>query len=247
MQRIRDAVAAVTGFEKWSHADKLRFFAWVLHADGKEDIKPADFGACFDAVHLARPPGLYRAIEALEQQRDLLPSPKKGVGLRLSKKHRDAHDAKYGQRRVTVEVLKELEGLPAKLSNPLQREYLDEALKCFRAGAWRAAIIMAWNLAYDHLCEHVMAKKLAEFNAQCTGWKKQFIVNARTDLRKLDERTVIDTCRTATITDKTFDKCLVRNLEIRNDAAHPSGSRYSQSQAEAFMMDIVQNVVLAIR
>jgi hypothetical protein len=56
--------------------------------------------------------------------------------------------AKYGERKITVEVTKMLTDLPAKVPDVAEREFLDEALICYRNGAFRAAVVMTWNLAF---------------------------------------------------------------------------------------------------
>jgi len=46
--------------------------------------------------------------------------------------------------------------LPTKIQTTAERGYLEEALICFRNKAFRAAVVMCWNLAFDHLCEFVL-------------------------------------------------------------------------------------------
>jgi len=148
---------------------------------------------------------------------------------------------------VTTQLLASLEALPGSLSDLDQRVYLDEALKCLRAEAWRSAIVMSWNLAYDHLCRHIIKNKLKELNIVTSGWKNPITIKQRSDLQELKEAVVLDACRVAVITDKTVSKVLKSRLDERNDAAHPSGRKFGQSQAEAFVEDVVKNVVLVLK
>jgi len=243
-QRVNDVVARLAGFDGFPHADKLRLFAWALHLDGKEHVKVGDFAGCYDGLHLRPPSNLHRAVQALCEQGDLL---KSAQGYRLSKPVRDRHDTKYGRRPSTIQLHDLLETLPSKLTSASQKDYLDEALRCFRAEGWRASIIMAWNLAFDHLCEVAIAK-LANFKS---GYAKAFpkatdAISQRSDLRDLKESVVIRACRVADIIDKTQAKCLERHLDIRNDAAHPSGAPFNQPKAEAFILDVVQTIVLGL-
>jgi hypothetical protein len=243
-QRLRDIVHGVEGFDKLPHADKLRLFAWAFHAEGKESVKPSDFAACYDLLHLQQPVNLHRAVQALHEQGDLL---KAGAGLKLSKAVRDRHEAKHGSRPVSVQLHGILASLPDKLTSANQREYLDEAVACAKHGAWRASIVMSWNLAYDHVCQVVMAR-LPEFNAGFVKAlpRKAEAISQRSELQDLKESEVIKVCRTADIIDKTQGKCLDRNLGIRNDAAHPSGATFNQPKAEAFILDVVQTIVLGM-
>jgi hypothetical protein len=45
--------------------------------------------------------------------------------------------------------------LPAKIPDLAERSFLDEGLRCLRCKAFRASIVMTWNLAYDHLCRYI--------------------------------------------------------------------------------------------
>jgi hypothetical protein len=245
MERLRELVAQLDGFEQAAHAEKLRFFAWALHEGGKEHVGPADLNACYRALHIPPPGNLHRAVQALEQQRDLL---KSAEGYRLSKSARDRFAARVGRRKVSVQIHDLLAGLTGQMSTAAQRDYLDEALRCFRAEAWRAAVIMSWNVAFDHLCEAIVSTKLADFNrAFPTAFPKlaQTIVQ-RADLRDVKESVVIKVSRTANIVDKTQFKCLERSLDIRNDAAHPSGAGFNQPKAEAYILDVVETIVLGV-
>lgn len=73
---------------------------------------------------------------------------------------------KYGARPTAVYVSTLLCELPARVPKLAERTYLDEALACFNAAAFRASIVMCWNLAYDRLCEFVLTKQLPAFNTQ---------------------------------------------------------------------------------
>ncbi|MDB6037508.1 MAG: hypothetical protein JWM99_1349 [Verrucomicrobiales bacterium] len=89
-----------------------------------------------------------------------------GSGYRLESRVVGQFDQRYGQRAATVLVHKILTELPSKIPALAERAYLEEALICFRHKAFRAAIVMCWNLAYDHLCEFVLAHHITRFNTQ---------------------------------------------------------------------------------
>jgi hypothetical protein len=130
---------------------------------------------------------------------------------------------------------------------------LDESLKCYKAGAFRAAIVMCWNLAYDHLLSYVLHHRLADFNSQ---WPISFpkkhaqsrisAIAIRDDFSELKESEVLMVCKSAAIISGDVYKILHEKLDRRNSAAHPSGVRIEQLQAESFIDDIVKNVVLKI-
>jgi hypothetical protein len=67
------------------------------------------------------------------------------------------------------EVSSKLIELKCKLADPEQMIFLDEAITCLRAGAYRAAVVMGWNLAYDHVRRWVFKNHLPAFNAELTS------------------------------------------------------------------------------
>jgi hypothetical protein len=102
--------------------------------------KPSSIGAFLTALLKKKPPQLL----------------KNKSGYRLESRVRATLDQKYGERDSTVHVHKLLTELPTKIKIPAERGYLDEALICFHHKAFRAAVVMCWNLAFDHLCEFVL-------------------------------------------------------------------------------------------
>jgi hypothetical protein len=72
-------------------------------------------------------------------------------GYLLETRIREPLEARFGQRAATTQVDKLLAELPTRIPNLVERDFLKEALICFRHKAFRAAIVMTWNLAYDHL------------------------------------------------------------------------------------------------
>ena len=152
---IEDFAASVPNFGDISHADRIRLFAWFLHVHARLDtFSGADISRCYDALHLAPPTSVGPFLTAMVKKRppELL---KDRNGFRLERRLRELYDGKYGRRASTIVVDALLSDLSEKISDAAERGYLDEALKCFRVGAFRASIVMAWNLAYDHLCRWV--------------------------------------------------------------------------------------------
>src|ERR1019366_3823070 len=91
---------------------------------------------------------------------------KNSLGYRLAGPTRDALDSLYASSGHKVQIEQLLRDLPAQVPDLAERTYLDEALICYENGAFRAAVVMAWNLAYHHLCDHVIKNHLVDFNAR---------------------------------------------------------------------------------
>jgi hypothetical protein len=246
--RLED-LAAVPGFSGWSHAEKVRAFAWfLLTHEGRPWFTTDDVRQCFDALGLDPPTAIspYMTKMLSRKPKQALRS---GLGYVLERRLRETLDAKLGTRPATAHVDRLLAELPDRLPDAVQRVFLVEALACFRCKAYRAAMVMTWNLAFDHLCTHILTKHIAEFNL----WlPKRFpkadiaAVAKRDDFAELKESQVIEVCRSAGIISGNVQTILKEKLGRRNMAAHPSTVLIAQETAEEFIKDLVTNGVLAL-
>lgn len=254
MADLADLVGRIPEFSKWNHTEKIRFFAWYLHTFiSRERVTGTEIGHCYDQIHEERPSSISPFLTALEKK-----NPKEMIrdsnGYRLVKSVRDQFDSSYGQRGTTVVVEKLLADLPGKIPHQAERDFLSEALVCFQNSAFRASIIMTWNLTFFHLCTYVLTHKKAEFNAgypiRFPGLHKkakaQVIVNYEDFASDLKESEVVEICRSANIITKEQYNALDRQIGRRNSAAHPSTTVITVLQAEEFVHDLATNVVLTI-
>jgi len=236
MADLEDLVSRIPEFSKWNHAEKIKFFAWFLHTNrSKERVTGTEIGRLYDTLHEQKPTGIYPFLVAMEQK-----NPKEAIrdsaGFRLVKAVRDQFDARYGQRGTTVKVEKLLADLPGKIPDRAESDFLKEALICFHNAAFRAAIVMTWNLTFFHLCDYVLKHKLADFNAEYPKRypgihkkaKAPTIATYDDFASDLKESEVTEICRSA------------------NSAAHPSTTVITVLQAEEFIHDLVTNVVLTL-
>jgi hypothetical protein len=246
---LDDLVNGISAFNEWPHVAKIRLFGWFLHTQrSQERFGASEMRSCYDSLHLDRPANMSQTLIDMTQKatRELL---RDGKGFYLERTVREDFDKKYGERLTTIEVHKLLRELPGKLADNAERAYLDESLVCFKSRAYRAAIVMCWNLAYDHLCEYILRRKLVEFNTTLpVRFAKADItkVSTRDDFTQLKEWQVLEVCRTADIIPPNVYKIMKEKLDKRNLAAHPSGIVFNQLQAEEYISDLIQNAVLKI-
>lgn len=178
-----------------------------------------------------------------------------GSSYRLESKVREHLDKKYGQHETTIAVSQMLRDLIGKVSDEAERLFLSEAIKCYNAKASRAAIVMAWNLAYDHLLNWILADttRLAGFNARIlarVGAKRGsgFAVTKREDFEEFKEGEVLDICSNAGIFPSTNTKKILDiQLTKRNLAAHPSLVTIDAPQADDTISSLANNVVLVLK
>jgi len=245
--------AAVPGLGAASHYDKIKIFGWWLHTHGNvQNFAGADILKCYDKLDFPRPSSIGPYLAPLVDKKELLRS---GAGYRLAHQVRDDLDAKYGTPVTTVEISSLLAGLPAKLPTFAESTYLEEALTCYHNNAFRAAIVMTWNLAYAHLCDHVVKNRLPEFNAR---WQQDYKGDHKNRVRaitvvtdfadeELNEYKVLKICLDADIITKNVYNVLHPALGRRNAAAHPNSVVLKQLQVDAYIDDLINNAVLLIK
>lgn len=135
---------------------------------------------------------------------------------------------------ITESLKKIPDGLPQLTDSQLH--LVSETIRCLESGAYRAAIVMAWNFAFDYVRDWSFKNHLPVFNQTLTtkyltkrGGQQQAVyapIQQYSDFWENNpypgERVVIDTCNDANIiTGKAYDS-LVVYLRRRNDYAHPN-------------------------
>jgi hypothetical protein len=251
--QITDLPNIVPKFAALPHVQKIKIFAWYLHTHSKKEyFVSSDIRECYNKLSLELPSNISQFLKSLETKRpkEMLHS---GRGYSLERRVMDDLQNRYGQRASTVQVHQLLEQLPKRISNVAEKNFFSEALICLKNNAPRAAIVMTWNLAFDHLCEYVFSQHLVQFNAQ---WPIRFPgqhKNGTKTITKKDDFTdflkeseIIEICNSANIITGSVFKILKGKLDIRNTAAHPNAAIFTILQAEEFITDLVNNVVLVL-
>lgn len=244
MSDLPEFVSQITGFRSKSFTDKVEIFGWYLHKNGgKAKFSPGDLLKCFEAAHESKPSNIHSIVHRLSTDRParLL---KDSQGYRLAATVRE-QVGKLVECKTPAPLDSLLIGLLPSVTNKAQQTFLDETIACCTGHAYRAAIVMGWNLAYSHLCDRIFNAHLVAFNANRSRIHPKLPeVVKRTDFQEYGERQVIDVCRTAGIVDKSIYKILQERLDRRNMAAHPSAVVFASSQAEDLITDLVNNVLL---
>jgi hypothetical protein len=246
---LEDFVNGIPGFTDLSDADKIRFFAWFLHSkEGKGRFSPANIRACYDSLSLKRPSDINPYLGSMLRRKpsELI---RDRQGYALEKRVRDQLEQKYGQRMATIQADKLLTELPSKISDLAEQAFLDEAIRCFRCKAFRAAMVMTWNLVYDHLCNYILIspERLKNFNTQLPKiFPKARIprITNRDDFTELKESEVLQVCRSSNLITSDLFKILKEKLDKRNTAAHPSTVKISPHTAEEYIIDLISNAIL---
>ena len=244
MNDLERFVEPIEGFSSKPAPFTVEVVAWYLHeVKQKERFQPADIGPCFDEIHVIRPANVSLVLNRLCGK-----SPprmiKDAKGYRLHQVARKELGATLPQRATSVATTQLLNSLLARVTNPAQKTFLQEALVCFKHHAYRAAAIMVWNLAFSDVLDRILASHLAAFNTGIgTNNLKKPIVD-RVDFEKLKESEIIKIASAAGILGKESVKKLEEKLGKRNTAAHPSTVVVSVATAEEMIQDLIENIVL---
>jgi hypothetical protein len=246
---IEGFAQVVPGLATMNHVEKIKHFAWFIFThERRERFATADIKRCYEQLHYVLPGNLRALIEQLTMKKppEVL---KDSKGYRLEGQLKEQLDAKYGQRPATIVVDALLQSLPGRISDEAERLFLSEALICFRNKAFRATIVMTWNLAFDHLLNCILANHLPAFNVAIpVRYPKRagVAMNKKDDFEEFKESEVIEVCGKAGIINDNTKKILNDKLTKRNMAAHPSLVEISQYQAEDVISDLVNNVILKL-
>ncbi len=248
--QLQELVDQVAAFDGAAPKEKIKLFAWWLHTHGgKEFFGPADVRGCFSKLHMDEPPALATYITRLAEARDLIAEKGK---YKLARSVRAELDKKHGVHASIQAVSKLLIDLPDKVPDMVEKVFLSEAIDCYRVRAYRACIVMTWNLAFDHLLRWISkdTARLAAFNAAVTRRypKRTGVVIKSSDdfADEFKESEIIEVCNTAQAVNGNIIKILKEKLVKRNLAAHPSSIVVVQSQADDVVTDLVNNVVLSL-
>jgi hypothetical protein len=242
--------ATVPGFDGMGDREKIRHFAWYLHSHRKMQVfATGDVRKCFEELRLV-PPNI--SLHLIRMADAKLPSL-----IRWKEKYKVHRrdmielDGLYAAHPTTIAVSKLLTDLPAKVPDLAERAFLEEAINCYTVRAYRAAIVMTWNLAYDHLTRWIFMDpaRVAALNVALAKryQKKPPTVAVPRDLEDMKEFDVVESCGTAGLVSSNVVKILREKLTKRNMAAHPSTVVVIEPQANDVITDLVNNVVLALK
>ena len=137
--------------------------------------------------------------------------------------------------------------------NSTQSHLLEETVACLEGGAYRASVVIVWNLAYDFFRQWIYDKHLRVFNESLvSGYLKKSGEPQYKPIEDYDdfyrgkpgERTVIDVSESAGAIGEKVADTLRHYLRRRNDYAHPSFLSPNHEQAHAYARDLLELIRL---
>ncbi len=237
---------SIEGAATLSQSALVELFVYFLTVElGQDEAAPKQVAECFAACDLVPPSNVSaRLSEGLKGRPGKYIKTKSGY--KLQRHMREALSKMLGAETLAAQTSATLRSLEHKLPTGADKEFLKEAIDCFEVGANRAAIVMTWNLAMDHLFSYIFTHKLEKFNTSLAKDKgvKIDAIHQRDDFTEIKETKFIELCRASGIISNDVRKVLDQKLGTRNSCAHPSGVMISKTKAIEFVEDLVDNVVL---
>jgi hypothetical protein len=238
---LEASVRRVDGFGELSFVDQTAFLVYLLTVTlGAKSVTGQAVEAVRSQLKLA--PGAsakYLSIHSKGKSKRFL---KRNPGYVLTRTEEERIALSLG-RATAVTTSISLRQHMAGISDADLRAYLDEAVGSFEHGFFRAAIVMSWCAAFSVFRDWIFNKNVTTFNAQTATWKKPKSITVISDLDELSERVIIDTAKQASVISSNEHKVLVHLLDQRNAYAHPSGRSVSAAVSEAFVQQVIDEVL----
>lgn len=244
---LSEFVGNFDDFSKWSPKKQTDYVAYYLLAVQSADAVTAR--AIAEATHILglKPYGRlpqYLSESAGSKQGSYIKAT--GGGYRLEHGALQSISKEVNNEPTKISVSVKLTELVAKVNDPVESNFLQEAINCHRIKSHRAAIILVWMVTMYHLQNYIFTNRLTEFNAALAKnpEKKMSKVVSFDDFSDIGESKQIELARSAGAISNDVRKILDEKLGVRNSAAHPSGVVFSEHKATEFALDLISNVLL---
>ncbi|GAA3915673.1 hypothetical protein [Litoribacillus peritrichatus] len=131
----------------------------------------------------------------------------------------------------------------SKITNIETRSFVEEAVQCFEAHYYRAAVVLSWVGAVSVLYNHVLNHHKQSFNSFAAKknpkWKP---ANTTDDLTRMKEADFLEVCESASIIGKSVKQELQTALTFRNGCGHPNSLKLGEHRVSAHIESLILNV-----
>ena len=132
-----------------------------------------------------------------------------------------------------------------KINSDKYHDYLEEAIQCVQAGAYRGAVVLAWQAGMYGLYRKLESQEDEIHVAYQKKFKKRLEVDINNfwDFQKISDRNILILAESVGIIDKSLKDMLQREKDIRNKAAHPGIYDVGPNGTKALLETIIQLLV----
>jgi hypothetical protein len=130
------------------------------------------------------------------------------------------------------------------ISDLNRRRFVEEAMLCLDAKAYRAAAVLAWVGAAYIIQELIVSRHLSAFNgAGQSRFRQKFMpVRSIKDCAKIGEADLLQLCEDASIIDKAEKQELQSRLDLRNRCGHPNSIVFAEHVVASHIETLMLNV-----
>lgn len=129
------------------------------------------------------------------------------------------------------------------IHNSDTKKFVEEAVLCFEAHLYRAAVVLSWVGAVSVLYNHVLTNHKQTFNTMATNknpkWKH---ANTIDDLARMKESDFLDVCESSSIIGKSVKQELQTALTLRNGCGHPNTLKLGENRVSAHIESLILNI-----
>jgi hypothetical protein len=144
---------------------------------------------------------------------------------------------------VVTHSSRSLRGHADLISDPLTKSFVMEAIYCFEAKQYRAAVVFSWAGAVALVHKRVFSTRLNEFNTEATRRDAKWrIAKQQDDLGRMKEHDFLDICEAIGIMGKSV-KLMLQNecLMLRNACGHPNSASIAENSVAAHIEKLIKN------
>jgi hypothetical protein len=137
-----------------------------------------------------------------------------------------------------------LRGHADSVADPLTKSFVMEAIECFEAEQYRAAVVFSWAGAIALLHQHVFSKKLNDFNMEALRRDRKWrTAKQQDDLGRMKEHDFLDVCESIGVIGKNVKQILQNEcLMLRNACGHPNSAVIAENSVAAHVEKLIKNV-----
>lgn len=137
-------------------------------------------------------------------------------------------------------VIDDLEAIIFSLENEDEKEYLKEAISCFRVGALRAGIVFSWVACMRYIQNKCIEKGYSDINSALQkSYNGSREIKGLDDFETLKDQTILTIAFNLRVISKHQKSQLENDLNLRNHCGHPSSYTPEVNKAKGFIEDIV--------
>ena len=130
-----------------------------------------------------------------------------------------------------------------KITKIETKNFVEEAVQCFEAKLYRAAVVLSWVGAISVLHDHVFNNHLRKFNEKAKlnnpNWKD---AKCTDDFTRMKESVFLVVCESASVYGRDVKKELEAALDFRNSCGHPNSLITGEHRVSGHIETLVLNV-----